>query len=279
MVRPAARLHPGETVVLENGELDARMVERSGGGEVGSSGEWIVELADPKGPQRPDGPRESAGPSPDIIEKIERVGRMPLPPYIKRSRRDDPLREHDRRWYQTAYARRDGAIAAPTAGLHLTSELLAQVSSRGVECAALTLHVGEGTFRPVLADKTEDHRMHAERYALPEETAAAVRRCRDRGGRVIAVGSTSLRVLETCAAEGGTVRAQEGETSLFIVPGYRFRVSDALLTNFHLPRSTLLMMVAAFAGRERILRLYREALELGYRFFSYGDAMFLQSRP
>ena len=209
-----------------------------------------------------------------IEERIEELGAMPLPPYIRRAA-EDPRAARDREAYQTIFASKPGAVAAPTAGLHFTPELLARLAERGVERASVTLHVGEGTFRPVTAERVEDHRMHAERYELPAETAAAIERCRARGGRVVAVGTTSVRVLETCAEAGGLARPQSGATDLFLVPGARFRVVDALLTNFHLPGSTLLMLVAAFAGRERVLALYAEAIARGYRFYSYGDALLL----
>ena len=203
---------------------------------------------------------------------------MPLPPYIHRP--DQPT---DRERYQTVYARRPGAIAAPTAGLHFSDELLAALERVGIERAALTLHVGIGTFKPVTAPLVSDHRMDRERYEIPEDTAAAVARARAGGRRVVAVGTTVVRALEgaaaAAAAANGEVPAGAGTTDLFITPGFRFQVVDALLTNFHLPRSTLLMLVSAFAGRERVLAGYQEALGLGYRFFSYGDAMLAERRP
>jgi S-adenosylmethionine:tRNA ribosyltransferase-isomerase len=260
LARPGGRLKPGERVELEGGALVARMLERAVGDDGGA---WWLELADAR----------ATGLALD--ELIERHGRAPLPPYIARPRGDDSERETDRARYQTVFARELGAVAAPTAGLHFTPELLERLAARGVERASVTLHVGEGTFKPVTVDDTDQHVMHAERYTLPSATVAAVERCRARGGRVVAVGTTSVRVLESCADERGTLRAGEGSTRLFLVPGERFRVVDALLTNFHLPRSTLLMLVAAFAGRERVLRLYAEAIERGYRFYSYGDAMLL----
>ena len=256
LARPASRLRPGEEVALEGGALTARFLAR------GPAGEWRLELRG-----------EAGGPAGE--EEIERHGRMPLPPYLGRPRGDDPWRELDRESYQTVFARERGAVAAPTAGLHFTPELALRLEQRGVSFARVTLHVGEGTFRPVTVEDTGEHRMHAERYELGEDAARAVNSCRARGGRVLAVGTTSVRVLETCAEDSGLVRAQRGETALFLVPGARFRAVDALLTNFHLPRSTLLMLVAAFAGRERVLRLYAEAIERGYRFYSYGDAMLL----
>lgn len=210
-----------------------------------------------------------------VSAALAEVGRMPLPPYIRRPD-DEPSPVDDRSRYQTVYARRDGAVAAPTAGLHFTREVLDEIAARGVETAFVTLHVGPGTFEPVEVSRVEEHRMHSERYEIGEATAAAVRRARERGGRVVAVGTTVVRTLEWCAEERGTVRAARGECDLFIRPGYRFQVVDALLTNFHLPRSTLVMLVSAFAGRTRLLDAYREAVEREYRFYSYGDAMFIR---
>jgi S-adenosylmethionine:tRNA ribosyltransferase-isomerase len=208
---------------------------------------------------------------------LDRLGHIPLPPYIHRA---DTAADRER--YQTVYARHPGSVAAPTAGLHFDEALLAAVRERGVGIAQVTLHVGIGTFRPVAAEELAQHRMDRERYTLPEETAAAIRDTRRRGGRIVAVGTTVVRTLEGHAAasdtEAGALAAGSGATELFITPGFSFRVVDALLTNFHLPRSTLLMLVAAFAGRERVLAAYGEALRLGYRFFSYGDAMFANRR-
>jgi S-adenosylmethionine:tRNA ribosyltransferase-isomerase len=178
--------------------------------------------------------------------------------------------------YQTVYARSDGAVAAPTAGLHFSRETFDELEDRGVATEFITLHVGPGTFEPVEVERVEDHRMHAERYELAPRVAAAVRRARGRGGRVVAVGTTVVRTLEWCAAEDGSLHAESGSCDLFIHPGYRFRIVDAMLTNFHLPRSTLLMLVSAFAGRERLLAAYREAVAREYRFYSYGDAMFIR---
>ena len=211
-----------------------------------------------------------------IEPHLERLGHVPLPPYIRRP--DQPA---DRERYQTVYARRPGAIAAPTAGLHFSNELLEALAAAGVERAALTLHVGIGTFKPVTAPLVSDHRMDRERYEIPAETAAAVSRARTGGRRVVAVGTTVVRALEAAAtaADGGEVPAGAGATDLFITPGFRFQIVEALLTNFHLPRSTLLMLVSAFAGRERVLAAYQEALSLRYRFFSYGDAMLVERAP
>ncbi len=203
---------------------------------------------------------------------LPRVGTTPLPPYIHREGGVADARDAED--YQTVYAREPGAIAAPTAGLHLTPEMLDALRGLGVETAAVTLHVGIGTFKPVKAERVEEHRMDAERGVVPEATAAAVGRARAEGRRVVAVGTTSVRTLEASAREnGGRVVPGPLETRLFLVPGAEFHVVDALLTNFHLPRSTLLMLVSAFAGRERVLAAYREAVSSGYRFFSYGDAM------
>lgn len=200
------------------------------------------------------------------------VGEPPLPPYIER----DAEANHDRERYQTVYASDPGAVAAPTAGLHLSNELLARLDARGIERADLVLHVGPGTFWPVETADWERGTLHRERYSLPAACADAVARTRARGGRVVAVGTTATRVLEARAGENGCVSAGEGETDLFLRPGARFHVVDALLTNFHLPRSSLLMLVSAFATRERILHAYAEAVARGYRFYSYGDAMLIQ---
>jgi S-adenosylmethionine:tRNA ribosyltransferase-isomerase len=196
-------------------------------------------------------------------------GEMPLPPYIERA-----PDASDRERYQTVFARAPGAVAAPTAGLHFDAALLAELDARGVERAFLTLHVGAGTFAPVRAERVEEHELHAEWLSVSAELCASVARCRARGGRVVAVGTTSVRALET-AARGGEIAPFEGKSALFIYPGFRFRVVDALVTNFHLPESSLLMLVAAFAGREATLVAYRYAVERRYRFFSYGDAMLI----
>ncbi len=205
------------------------------------------------------------------------AGRMPLPPYIRRRDEEDAaVLAEDRERYQTVYARETGAVAAPTAGLHFTAEVFERLRAKGVEIRDLTLHVGAGTFLPVRVDDLDDHVMHHERFALPRETADAVAACRARGGRVVAVGTTSARVLETQANDDGTVRPGAGSTDLFIKPGHRWRVVDALLTNFHLPQSTLLVLVCALAGTDRLLAAYREAVVQRYRFFSYGDACWIE---
>ena len=256
LVRPAGRMRAGERVELEQGALRARLVRRLEGPE------WEVEI-------------ELGADGASVEELLERHGRMPLPPYIRREAGDASLAARDRERYQTVYARERGAVAAPTAGLHFTPELLAALEARGIERTQVTLHVGLGTFQPVTAENVEEHVMHSERFVLPESAERAVRAARERSGRVVAVGTTSVRVLESCASGGGLVRAGKGETRIFLKPGDKLQATDALLTNFHLPRSTLLMLVSAIAGRERILRLYAEALAREYRFFSYGDAMLL----
>jgi S-adenosylmethionine:tRNA ribosyltransferase-isomerase len=209
----------------------------------------------------------------DPAAVFERHGEMPLPPYLHR-----PAEERDRERYQTVYARVPGAVAAPTAGLHFDEALLAACSGAGVARAQVTLHVGAGTFQPVRVDDVGAHRMHAEQATVPRATCEAVAACRQRGGRVVAVGTTAVRALES-AAQGGRLAPYAGDTRLFITPGFRFRVVDALVTNFHLPESTLLMLVSAFAGRARVLAAYRHAVAQGYRFFSYGDAMFVEPDP
>jgi S-adenosylmethionine:tRNA ribosyltransferase-isomerase len=204
----------------------------------------------------------------DVGAALEREGHVPLPPYIRRP--DVPA---DLERYQTVYARESGSVAAPTAGLHFTPRVLAELDARGVRRAELVLHVGPGTFRPVQVEDVRAHEVDPEAYLVPPESAAAVDRARERRGRVVAAGTTTTRVLESLADDAGRVRAGAGETALVIVPGHRFRAVDVLLTNFHLPRSSLLLLVAAFAGRERVLAAYAEAIRAGYRFYSYGDAM------
>ena len=207
----------------------------------------------------------------EAVPLIEQHGRLPLPPYIER-----PAAEQDEARYQTIYARAVGSVAAPTAGLHFDTALLDRLHAHGISSAYLTLHVGAGTFQPVRVTNIAEHKMHAERYVLPKETAAAVAATKARGGRIVAVGTKSLRALEAASGENGALKVGAGETALFITPGYRFKVVDALITNFHLPKSTLLMLVAAFGGLTNIRAAYRHAIEQGYRFFSYGDAMLIE---
>lgn len=205
-----------------------------------------------------------------IFEEIlDQLGQMPLPPYITHQL-------EDKNRYQTVYAKNSGSAAAPTAGLHFTPELLEQIKEKGVDVASVTLHVGLGTFRPVKAENILDHHMHSEFYRIEEEEAAKINRAKEKGGRIICVGTTSCRTVESAADENGRVKAGSGWTDIFIYPGYRFKILDCLITNFHLPESTLLMLVSALAGREHILAAYEEAVKEKYRFFSFGDAMFIQ---
>lgn len=206
-----------------------------------------------------------------VYELLEAFGHIPLPPYIEREDTED-----DRERYQTVFAEEVGAVAAPTAGLHFTPELLQALSDKGVESAKVTLHVGAGTFLPVRVDNLEDHVMHAEWVEVDQATCDAVAACKARGGKVVAVGTTSVRSLESAAKESGTSRPFIGDTRLFITPGFNFNVVDAMITNFHVPESTLLMLVSAFSGYDNIMNAYRHAVEQKYRFFSYGDAMFLE---
>ncbi len=212
---------------------------------------------------------EVLSPTP-AIELIDRYGNLPLPPYISHA-----AGQHDEERYQTVFAREPGAVAAPTAGLHFDEAMIQRLRASGIAIAYVTLHVGAGTFQPVRVDNIQEHKMHSELYSVPQATVEAIRQARDRGGKVTAVGTTVLRALES-AARGGELHAGSGETDIFITPGYRFQVVERLLTNFHLPKSTLLMLVSAFAGKEHIMHAYRHAIEARYRFFSYGDAMLIE---
>jgi S-adenosylmethionine:tRNA ribosyltransferase-isomerase len=301
-----AWLQPGDLLVLNDTKVIPARLEgrRGGGGKVGvllieedAPNRWWalgkpgkgltvgrrLRFADGIGAlviDRAEGGRrllQFDGPD-DILALIPRAGTMPLPPYLKRGasseeRAHDGMLDAER--YQTVYALEAGAIAAPTAGLHFTEGLLKELEAYGVEIAALTLHVGVGTFTPVTVERVAEHRMAKERYIIPEGTAAAVKRAKAEGRRVVAVGTTTTRALEDAALKGEGVRAGEGMASLFITPGHRFQAVDALVTNFHLPRSTLLILVSAFAGRDLILKAYAEAIHERYRFYSYGDAMLI----
>lgn len=246
LVRPGRKLKPGTRLSFGDGELKAEVVD------VCEGGNRLVRF-------------EYEG---IFLETLERLGKMPLPPYIKEEL-NDPER------YQTVYSREVGSAAAPTAGLHFTKDLLHQIEQMGVHICYVTLHVGLGTFRPVKEEDILDHEMHSEYCMISAETAETINRTRREGGRVICVGTTSCRTIESWAAEDGTLKESAGWTSIFIYPGYRFKVLDCLITNFHLPESTLIMLVSALAGREHILAAYREAVEQRYRFFSFGDAMFI----
>ncbi|MEN3791818.1 tRNA preQ1(34) S-adenosylmethionine ribosyltransferase-isomerase QueA [Fulvimarina sp. MAC3] len=250
-VRPAKRVKVGDTVVFSSGDAETLAAEVTARGE---AGEATLTF-------------EHSGP--DLDAAIAAVGHVPLPPYIAARRGDD---EQDRADYQTVYAREAGAVAAPTAGLHFTDELLARLKERGIATEFLTLHVGAGTFLPVKADDTEDHRMHAEIGTIDNATADRLNAVRASGGRIVSVGTTSLRLLESAASEDGRIAPFAGPTDIFITPGYRFRAVDRLMTNFHLPRSTLFMLVSAFSGLERMRGAYSHAIENAYRFYSYGDA-------
>lgn len=241
--------HSGESCFL--GSLDATVEEKADGGEV-------TLRFDLSGPV--------------LDEAIATVGHIPLPPYIASKRGDD---EADRRDYQTIYAREEGAVAAPTAGLHFTEALFEQLDRKGVERHFVTLHVGAGTFLPVKADDTNDHVMHEEIGYVSKRTADALNAVRARGGRIVCVGTTSLRLLESAAREDGTIEPWSGATGIFITPGYRFRTADMLMTNFHLPKSTLFMLVSAFSGLDTMRAAYEHAIDVGYRFYSYGDASLL----
>lgn len=266
LLQSGGHLRPGEALALASGRLEARLVSKA------EDGTWTIDLA----------------PAPAVPTVLAEEGEVPLPPYIAgrgAATRCGPretsgkggakpggsraLEELDRVRYQTIYAREPGAVAAPTAGLHFTEDVFGALERRGVERAFLTLHVGPGTFRPIKSEDPRAHVMHAEPFAIPEATIAALEAARARGGRVIACGTTVARTLETYARTG----ARTGETALYIYPPFEWRLVAGLITNFHLPRSTLLLLVAAFAGRERVLDAYREAIALGYRFYSYGDAM------
>ncbi|MBL8900014.1 MAG: tRNA preQ1(34) S-adenosylmethionine ribosyltransferase-isomerase QueA [Planctomycetes bacterium] len=255
LLRSRRALRPGEVIPLDGGTLEARFLAR------GEDGAAEVEL------------QLAPGVCSTLEEELRRTGHVPLPPYIHRAEEGDPREERDRERYQTIYARSPGSVAAPTAGLHFTPELLQRLRVRGVEQAFVTLHVGRGTFEPVRSARIEDHRMHAEWAELPAATAERIATTRARGGRVIAVGTTSARVLESARRGGGAASAWCGWTELFLKPGDEVLAFDGLITNFHLPQSTLLLLVAALLGRQRLFELYGVAIERGYRFYSYGDAM------
>jgi len=249
LVRPGRRLKPGAEIIFGGGILKATVAETI------EDGNRLVHF---------DYDKNSGG----FYAILDRVGQMPLPPYITK-KPDDASR------YQTVYAREEGSAAAPTAGLHFTPELLNTIRAMGVKVIPVMLHVGLGTFRPVKVEKIEDHMMHSEYLEVTEQAAKAINDCKINGGRIISVGTTSCRTLESVADENGFVRAMSGDTGIFIYPGYKFKIVDALITNFHLPESTLLMLVSAFSSRELMLKAYEEAIKEKYRFFSFGDAMFI----
>ena len=246
LVKPGKKMQPGQDVVFGNGELTATVVA------VQDDGNRVVEFH-----------YEGI-----FLEVLERLGKMPLPPYIKAE-----LEDQER--YQTVYSKETGSAAAPTAGLHFTTDLLERIQEKGVKTAFVTLHVGLGTFRPVKAEEITDHHMHAELCMISRETADILNETRRNGGRIVCVGTTSCRTLESLVNEDGTFEEKSKWTEIFIYPGYRFKAMDAIITNFHLPESTLVMLISAFAGRENVLRAYKEAVEEKYRFFSFGDAMYI----
>lgn len=252
LVRPGRKIGVGEHLYFgERNELVAEVIGR------GEFGERTLRFA----------------PVPDFFSVVERYGHVPLPPYISR---EDRLEDRER--YQTVYARERGSVAAPTAGLHFTPEILGRIHMRGIETAEVTLHVGLGTFQPVHAEVVEEHKLHRESYCISDQMATAINRALDQKRRVVAIGTTTVRTLEYAAShgDGGRIQSGSGEAEIFIYPGFEFRVVGALLTNFHLPKSTLLMLVSAFAGREHVLAAYKHAVEEKYRFFSYGDCMFVE---
>lgn len=248
LIRCSKPPRPG-TVILLPGDVKATVHDRGG------EDTWSVSFTPVEG----------------FEEWLDRTGMMPLPPYIRRA-----AEEHDAERYQTVFARERGAVAAPTAGLHFTDRLLREIAQNGIEISTLTLHVGLGTFLPIRVEDPLQHRMHREYFSIPEKTADAVNKRKKGSGRVVAVGTTTARALEQAASCDGTLKAGDGEADIFIYPGYSFRIVDALFTNFHLPKSTLLMLVSAFAGREILLDAYAEAVRRGFRFYSYGDAMFIE---
>ena len=245
------RLTAGESIRVEPGPLELVLVSRT------PEGRWLAR------------PNPAGSP----VELLERHGQVPLPPYVRKGRAADA----DRDRYQTVYARERGSVAAPTAGLHFTPEVLSRLRDRGIETTEVTLHVGLGTFQPVRVEKVEEHTLHSEPYSISEEGAAKIHQARRELRRVVAVGTTTVRTLEYAARQdGGEIRAGAGEANLFIYPGCKFQVVNALLTNFHLPQSTLLMLVCALGGKENVLRAYRYAVAERYRFYSYGDCMFVE---
>lgn len=248
LVKPGKKLRPGAAVIFGDGQLTCDILEstETGGRIAAFRYEGVFE------------------------QVLDRLGNMPLPPYIK-----VPLANRER--YQTVYAKTEGSVAAPTAGLHFTPRLLAELEAKGIYSAYITLHVGLGTFRPVTAENISEHRMHQENFEISPATAEMINRNKEQGGRIISVGTTSTRVLETIADDRGRISACCGATNIFIYPGYSFKVINGLITNFHLPQSTLLMLVSALAGRDRILKAYQEAVDNRYRFFSFGDAMLIMT--
>jgi len=266
LVRPGRKIGAGECLFFgDHDELQAEVIDR------GEFGERRIRFA-PVKQSSEHKPQDHSAPANDFFTLVEKIGHIPLPPYI--AREDSP---GDRERYQTVYAQQPGSVAAPTAGLHFTPEILARIRERGIECAEVTLHVGLGTFQPVRCERVEDHQLHGEVYSISADAAEKVQRARSEHRRVVAIGTTTVRTLEYAARQAqGEVRAGSGEARLFIYPGYQFQVVQALLTNFHLPQSTLLMLVCALGGKDNVMRAYRHAVHEEYRFYSYGDCMLLE---
>ncbi len=266
LVRPGRKIGVGERLFFgEQDELQAEVIGR------GEFGERRIRFAKPP-TSRAEDAREMGHPVEDFFGLVEKIGHIPLPPYIARADSSG-----DRERYQTVYARERGSVAAPTAGLHFTPEILRRMRERGIETAEVTLHVGLGTFQPVRVERVEEHQLHSEAYSISDEAAEKINQARRESRRIVAVGTTTVRTLEYAAAQGsGEVRAGSGEANLFVYPGYKFQVVQALLTNFHLPQSTLLMLVCALGGKENVMRAYEHAVRERYRFYSYGDCMFVE---
>lgn len=253
LAKPTSHLKPGKIIDFADGQLTGTVEKRLGGGKV------IFSF--------------TANDEAEFMQLVDKIGELPLPPYI--DRKEEGISDNDRTRYQTTFAAKSGAVAAPTAGLHFTPELDQQLSDKGINIAEITLHVGPGTFRPIIADDITEHKMDGEFYEVSEKTAELINNTRANGGRIIAVGTTSTRTLETITDENGITSPRSGWADLFIKPGYRWKAIDGLITNFHLPQSSLIVLVSALIGRERILAAYKEAIENGYRFYSYGDAMLI----
>jgi len=252
LVKPSKRVKPGTEIIISD-ELQCRLLNKS------SNDKWLVELIYQR----------------NFEEIISNVGIIPLPPYIERDLANQDIKTLDHERYQTVYAKNSGSVAAPTAGLHFTNDLLEKIQNKGIQVCFVTLNVGLGTFKPVRAEKISDHKMDSEQYSIPEKTAEIINNAKDAGKNIVAVGTTTVRTLETAFAQNGVICPTSGKSELFIYPGYEFKVIDKLITNFHLPKSTLLMLVSAFAGKEFVFKAYNEAILNNYRFFSYGDCMLI----
>ncbi|MBE7708858.1 MAG: tRNA preQ1(34) S-adenosylmethionine ribosyltransferase-isomerase QueA [Cyanobacteria bacterium SIG32] len=254
LIKPSKRIKP-DTVITISADLSVKPIKR-----LEDDGEWLVELIH----------------NGDLFDILHKVGNLPLPPYIERRLQTEDIKNFDKDRYQTVYAKDEGSVAAPTAGLHFTEEILEKLKAKGVEIAYVTLNVGMGTFRPVKCENILDHKMHSETFEITQETADTINKAKSQGKKIIAVGTTTVRTLETAFQQFGEIKACKSASRLFIYPPYEFKVIDNLITNFHLPKSTLLMLVSALAGKEFIFDAYKEAIENRYRFFSYGDCMFIK---